>query len=1004
MERFCLMRRSFWIFCLLGLAGFTVLQAQPEPMLLYRAEQDSACRAWVNQKMEQLTLREKVGQLFIYTIAPSTAKANMDLLEKVVEAYKVGGLLFSGGELHDQALLANHAQERADIPLMMTFDGEWGLAMRLKGMPDFPKNMALGCIQDNQLIYDYGREVARQCRELGVHVNFAPVADVNINPDNPVIHYRSFGENPVRVAAKVLAYSRGLEDGGVLPVAKHFPGHGDTNVDSHHALPSLPFTRERLDSVELFPFRQIIRSGLGSIMVGHLQVPALDPSGLPASLSEPIITGLLREELQYKGLVFTDALVMNGVSGYDDLCVRALKAGNDLLLVPRNVGVQLDKVMEALAHGELAESMINEKCRRVLAYKYALCAGRARQINLSGLEERICTPQTERLIQELHAASITIPADSARLLPMHFSSDTLTLISIGRQRGSHSALAEEMRKYVPVRELHLTAETGARVRMGWLSQLAGRRNVVVAVSTPKVKGFVPFLSALSKRTDAVFAFFTSFSRVDCPLSSFVGGGTAVLAHSSEEDVQRRVAEVLFGVASANGRLSASIPGLYEEGAGVDITPTSIRHYTPEELGMDGEVLSGIDRIAQEGIEAKAYPGCRVYALRNGKVLYDKSFGAFTYGEAAHKVEGDDLYDLASLSKMTGTLLAVMKLYDEGRLNLSDRASQYLPFLKGTDKEEITIRELLYHESGLPAFLPFYEDAIDQGSYEGPFVKYNQKDATHQTRIGRNAYASSVFRFKEEWVSSRASDVYCLPVADSLWLNPAFEREEWRKIVDAPLKSKTYRYSCINFILLKEIVEQVSGEGMDCLLEREFLQPMGLEHLLYLPLRRYPKEMIAPSVRNDYLRRACPVLQGYVHDEAAAFFGGVSGNAGMFGSASDVAAVCQMLLDGGMYNGRRYLSEATCQLFTTSVSSTSRRGLGFDKPDLAHVDRSPCAPSAPKEVIGHTGFTGTCAWIDPKNDLVYVFLCNRTYPDVWNNKLSRMDIRTRIQEVFYEAML
>ena len=998
------MKRIAWITCISWLVGLSCLQAQPEPLLLYRAEQDSACRAWVSQKMDQLSLKEKVGQLFIYTIAPYTTKSNMDLLEKVVDTYKVGGLLFSGGELRDQALLTNYAQERADIPLMITFDGEWGLAMRLKGMPDFPKNMALGCIQDNQLVYDYGREVARQCRELGVHVNFAPVADVNINPDNPVINYRSFGENPVRVAAKVLAYSRGLEDGGVLPVAKHFPGHGDTDVDSHHALPSLPFSRERLDSVELFPFRQVIRSGLGSIMAGHLQVPALDPSGLPASLSEPIVTGLLRDELQFKGLVFTDALVMNGVSGYDDLCVRALKAGNDLLLVPRNAGAELDKVMDALARGELSEGMINEKCRKVLAYKYALGAGRVQKINLSGLEERICTPQAEQLIQELHAASITIPADSARLLPMHFSSDTLTLISIGGSLKAHSALVEEMRKYVPVRELRLTAETGARTRMDWLARLAGRRNVVVAVSTPKIKSFGPFLAALSKRTDAVYALFTSFVRVDCPLSSFVGGGTVVLAHSAEEDVQRRVAEVLFGVAPANGRLPASIPGLYEEGEGVDITSTTARHYTPEELGMDGEILSGIDRIAKEGIEARAYPGCRVYALRHGKVLYDKSFGSFTYEKGSRKVGADDLYDLASLSKMAGTLLAVMKLYDGGKLNLSDCASQYLPFLRGTDKEKVTIRELLYHQSGLPSFLPFYEDAIDKESYEGPFFKYNQKDATHQTRIGRNAYASSVFRFKKEWVSSHSSEVYSLPVADSLWLNPAFEQEEWRKIVETPLKSKSYRYSCINFILLKEIVEQISGEGMDCLLEREFFEPMGLNHLLYLPLRRYPKERIVPTVRNDYLRRACPVLQGYVHDEAAAFFGGISGNAGLFGTAADVAAVCQMLLDGGMYHGRRYLSEATCQLFAASTSSISRRGLGFDRPDPDNVKRSPCAPSAPKEVFGHTGFTGTCAWIDPKNDLVYVFLCNRTYPDVWNNKLSRMDIRTRIQEVFYEAML
>ena len=362
-----------------------------EPSLVYSLRNNEECRQWVDSVMQRMSLKERIGQLFIYTIAPQLNKPNTDLLRKVVQEYKVGGLLFSGGLLENQVKLTNQAQEMAGVPLLITFDGEWGLAMRLRGTPSFPRNRVLGCIRDNGLLYEYGREVARQCREIGVQVNFAPVADVNINPDNPVINTRSFGEDPVEVARKVVAYSRGLESGRILSVSKHFPGHGDTDVDSHKALPVLPFTRERLDSVELYPFRRAIRAGLGGIMVGHLEVPAWEPqAGLPSSLSRRIVTDLLKEELGFKGLVFTDALAMRGVSGQGHLCLQALKAGDDLLLVPRSLEGELEAVRAAVRSGELPEAEINRRCRKVLMYKYALGLSKKPHVRLSGLES--CIP------------------------------------------------------------------------------------------------------------------------------------------------------------------------------------------------------------------------------------------------------------------------------------------------------------------------------------------------------------------------------------------------------------------------------------------------------------------------------------------------------------------------------------------------------------------------------------------------------------------------------------
>ena len=414
------MRKSvglFIVLCLMpALAAWT-----DNVSLLQKMENDARCQQWVDSVMRTLSLKERIGQLMVYTIAPTQDKANVDLLRKVVREYKIGGLLFSKGEIQDQVALTNQAQQWADVPLMITLDGEWGLAMRLKDTPRFPRNMVLGCIRNDSLLYEYGREVARECREMGIQVNFAPVADVNINPRNPVINTRSFGEDPKNVARKVTAYARGLEDGGVLSVSKHFPGHGDTNVDSHAALPTLPFTRERLDSIELYPFRKAIEAGLGGIMVGHLAVPVIEPEkGLPASQSPRIVRGLLQEEMGFPGLVFTDALVMKGAAGHGSVCKRALQAGSDVLLVPRRIKEEVEAILRAVRLEMLPEADINRRCRKVLTYKYALGLSRKPHVQLSGLTTRLNTADARKLISRLRLASTTLVSNRNGALPLDF--------------------------------------------------------------------------------------------------------------------------------------------------------------------------------------------------------------------------------------------------------------------------------------------------------------------------------------------------------------------------------------------------------------------------------------------------------------------------------------------------------------------------------------------------------------------------------------------------------
>ena len=412
-----------YVLCIFGLS----LYAQQVPNVLRRGGADSAeCREWVEKQLSEMSLKEKIGQLFIHTVAPLNTQSNRANIYNAVKEYKVGGLLFSGGQVGNQAILTNYAQELSKVPLFIAFDGEWGLAMRLKNTPRFPRNRVLGCIQDNQLLYEYGKEVARQCKEIGVQINFAPVADVDINPRNPVINTRSFGGDPKNVAQKVVAYSRGLEDGGVLSVAKHFPGQ----VDSHKALPVLNFDRARLDSIELYPFKEVIHAGLGGIMAGHLEVPELGKN--PASLSAHVIDNLLCRELGFRGLVFTDALEMKGVSQNENLCAKALKAGNDLLLAPRNLKRELNGVLEAVKSGWLSEKEITEKCRKVLTYKYALGLKTKPHVQISGLDKRLNRTEVAELISRLQKAAITVVNNTGGVLPLDAKLRGTTVLNIGK--------------------------------------------------------------------------------------------------------------------------------------------------------------------------------------------------------------------------------------------------------------------------------------------------------------------------------------------------------------------------------------------------------------------------------------------------------------------------------------------------------------------------------------------------------------------------------------------
>ena len=991
---------------LLGMSVFLLAGAwaqEPVRAPFLSSADDQQCRQWVDSVMSRMNLHEKIGQLLVPKVMAVETKETKKQVKEWVKKYKVGGLLFGKGTPEEQAILTNLAQKTARVPLMMTFDGEWGLSMRLDDVPVYPRNAALGCITDNSLIEDYGREVARQLRELGVRVNFAPVADVNTNPLNPVINERSFGENPALVAGKVVAYGKGLESGGVLSVSKHFPGHGDTDSDSHKELPLVWGDRARLDSVELYPFKAAVQAGLGGVMVAHLQVPAVEPDSLlPSSLSPKVVTSLLKDELGFRGLVFTDALDMKGVTATPGRYTAAVLAGNDVLLVQFSPKEASDELVAAVRSGKLPESVVDERCRKVLAYKYLLgLRGKQPKLQISGLGYRIRTEEAQDLASRLRKASVTVLDNYFDVLPLAADRSKIAVLSMG-EPAEDSAFVAAMRQQGVTDVYRLSWQAGRDERAKVREALSAYSRVVVSLAGISYVGDdnVAFLAGLDLPGAVVYACFTSYRPLALLTPALEKASAVVLAHSAEPDLQAHVAQVLFGKAEANGRLSMSIGRLFPAGAGCDIVPgTKGGALVPDDYGMKSYVLQRIDQIARKGLEAGAYPGCRVLVMKDGHTVYDKGFGVHSPVDST-AVRPTDLFDLASLTKTTATLLAVMKLYDEGRLKLEDKASQYLPFLRGTNKRNITLRELLLHESGLPPYIRFYVEAIDPNSVHGPYAQ-SWVDEWHRTQVSEHSYYCSDFKFKKGMMSAVQTKTHTLHVADSLWLNKGFKDRILRTIAACPLEGKRYVYSDLGFILLQQVVEHITGLPMDLYLDKEFYAPMGLQRTLFLPLHRFTKAEIMPTAFNDFLRRQD--LCGYVHDETAACLGGVAGNAGLFSTAAEVARIYQMLLNGGELDGKRYLSEATCRLFTTAKSVISRRGLGFDRPDVAIVKRSPCAPSAPEAVFGHTGFTGTCAWVDPESRTVYVFLSNRLCPDVWNTKLGDMDIRTDIQELIFESL-
>jgi beta-N-acetylhexosaminidase len=936
---------------------------------------------WVDSVMSTLSLDEKLGQLM--TIAVWTQRDSNYLMdiEHLVKDYKVGGIMFMKGTPHKEAVLTNRYQAVSKVPILVSIDGEWGLNMRLDSTPAFPRQMILGAANNLELTQQMGTEIGKHCKRMGIHLNFAPDVDINNNPANPVINDRSFGENKYIVAKHGVAFTRGIQDQHVMATAKHFPGHGDTEFDSHEALPILNFNRKRLDSLELYPFKELIKNKVGSVMVAHLYVPAIDSANNTAtSISKIAIKNLLKDELGFDGLVITDGLNMKGVANYaapGEVSAKALAAGSDLLLFVEDLPQSIFWIKEYLKNGLITNEDIDIACRKILITKNWAGLNHYQPIKLENLYSDLNCCSTDLLIKKIVKQGIVVAKNSDNLIPLA-NPQEYKIASIAVGNNLFTSFQQTLNNYLKADYFSIDKNDSEQSFDSVFSIL--QRYSLVIISVHNTSRYV------SKKLGMTKAEITFINRLLLSRKSILinHGNPYILQHFSQarnvivayEDLplyNQLAAQALMGTYGTTGKMPVSVGSTFPLATGVETEALPRLEYVmPEEIGLEHTPFQFIDSMVAEGIKAKAMPGCQVLAAIDGKVIYNKSFGTFTYDSASTKVQNYHLYDLASLTKMLSTTLAIMKLYEDKAIGLNDKLGLYLPFLRGTAKEKITIKDVLLHQAGFPAFIPFYKKILDK----------SLPDTT--------------------WFSQIKTTRHSLKVADSLWIDKSYEQNIFNLIATADMKTTgEYLYSDLGFILLRKLVENISNQTFDEFVNENFFKPLALGNICFTPLDKGVfKGKIAPTENDTLFRKQ--ELQGYVHDPAAAMFGGVSGHAGLFSNANDVAVIMQMLLNGGTYGNVRVLKESTVTLFTSKQSKKSRRGLGFDKPETIPLKMSPAGKYCSPLTFGHTGFTGTCAWADPKNNLVYVFLSNRVNPNAENNKLAQMNIRTNIQDLIYQA--
>lgn len=946
----------------------------------------NAPNKWVDSVFATLSEDQRITQLMMIAAYTTKEQINVADVECHVRELDVGGLIFFKGNPYKQALLTNQYQALSKVPLLIGIDGEWGLSMRLDSVPTFPRQMVFGAANDLSLTRDFGRAVGLQCRRMGIHFNFAPDVDVNNNMANPVINDRSFGENKNIVAKHGLAYALGMQDLNVLASAKHFPGHGDTENDSHYGLPVIKGNRKRLDSLELYPFRELIKNDVAAVMTAHLNVPALDTTpNLASSLSPAIITRLLKEEMGFEGIVITDALNMKAVSNFfgpGEVAAKALAAGNDMLLLVDDVPMSIAVIKDYVKRNLISWEQINRSCKKILLAKYWCGLNKYQPIKLENITKDLNNRSSELLIRKVIKEGIVVARDMDNLIPLE-NPEQYKIASVNVGVPQLSVFQQTLRNYLNCDFFAIDKNESQQYFDSLLNQMDYYNLIIISLhgtsrfvskSLGLTKQQIAFINSLMQRRKTILVNHGN----SYILQHFQNCRNAIVAYEDLPEYNLQAAQLLCGGYGARGKLPVSVKDAFPLGSGILTASLPRFEYVyAEEAETDSDKLQKIDSIVSNALLKKAFPGCQVLVAKDGKVIYNKSFGYHTY-DSLKPVMNHHAYDLASLTKILSTTLAVMMLYEEKKISLEDRIGFYLPVLSGSNKEKIKIKDILTHQAGLVPFIPFYKNTLVNG------------------RLNPIIYSDSMY------------GEYNIPVANGIWMNRLYEKEIWKTIahsrIDTPGK---YVYSDLGFMLLRKLVETVTNTEFERYVSEQFYKPLNLGGMVFNPIHKINNDWIVPTEQDTVFRKQ--LLKGYVHDPAAAMLGGVSGHAGLFANANDVAVVMQMLLNGGYYGNARILKSSTISYFTKKFSKTSRRGLGFDKPETGKdpvtqkIKDGPTSNKCSPQTFGHTGFTGTCAWADPENGIVYVFLSNRVYPSTENKKLVELSVRTAIQDVIYEAV-
>lgn len=950
--------------------------AQNDPLLV---SDRVAQQRWVERQYNEMSLDEKLGQLFMVSVASSQDKVATDRITSLIKEHKIGGVIFSTGGPVRQAKLTNKYQAASKTPLMVGMDAEWGLAMRLDSTYAFPWNMTLGAIQDNAIVEKVGRQIGKHAKRMGVHINFAPDIDINVNPQNPIIGNRSFGEDRDNVTQKGMAFMKGMESAGVLSCGKHFPGHGDTATDSHHALPVINFSRKRLDSVELYPYKQLINEGLSSVMIAHLEVPALElKKELPSSLSEQIVTGILKEEMGFKGLVFTDALNMKGVTegrknGNAEL--KAFLAGNDMLLMPTEIEKAKEKLTKAYEKGTITEERLAESVKKILRAKYKVGLHRYKPISIKNLYEDLNSLEDDLVYEEAIENAVTVVKNDFYLMGIKkLETKKIAYVKLGD--ADHEPFLKELNKYAQVDHI----EGKDLLSLKW--NLEGYNLVIVGFHksnespwkgykiSKKEQLWLKELASYRGSNLILSVFAKPYALLD--MDSFKTIDGVVMGYQNSKLAQEKAAQIIFGALPSKGKLPVTAHEDFPVNLGVELKSLLRLGYSfPERVGLSSKKLKKVDELVQSGLDSLMFPGAQVLVARKGKVIYNKAFGKPTYN-SKEKVTPNHIYDIASITKILSTLPIVMKMEEDGEIALNDTFEELVPEYANTEIKNVTVLKALSHYGRLPAWIAFYVSTLDE----------KRKPSS-------------------EFYRNKRLDGFSIKVTDDLYLTDAYKDSIYDRIGRQDLKSNRYRYSDVAYYVMKKYIEEKKKKRLDQIADEFLYKPLGANNTSYNPLDKYDKNRIIPTEEDNYYRYR--TLQGYVHDMGAAMQGGVGGHAGLFSNANDIAKIMQMYLQNGIYGDTRVLDGRTIKKFNTCYfcDKNVRRGVGFDKPQLR--DKGPTCGCVSRKSFGHSGFTGTYTWADPEEELVYVFLSNRTYPSASNTLLVKSGLRTRIQGAIYDAI-